>query len=100
MNNTKHIPWEMNYPKKRENVIVVDDTPEKPKVMLRTLQKKELVKEKLLLEEHRKWARDFGIALLYYLQGEHSAIDLLAHDMKIVFDRKGEPILESKFLED
>jgi hypothetical protein len=47
-----------------------------------------------LLEEHRAWARDFGTALLLFLQGDHSAIDTLAHDMIIDQDSDG-PILRS-----
>lgn len=47
-----------------------------------------------LLEEHKAWARDFGMALLLFLQGDHSAIDNLARDMIIDRDNDG-PVLRS-----
>jgi hypothetical protein len=49
-----------------------------------------------LIAEHKEWSRKFAIALLNFLQGDTQAINDLAHDMTIGFDRNGEPCLESK----
>ena len=51
-----------------------------------------------LLEEHRAWARDFGAALLLFLQGDDSAINNLAYDMAIDQDNEG-PVLRSPTLD-
>lgn len=47
-----------------------------------------------LLAEHEAWAKDFGTALVLFLQGDSSAIDNLAHDLIIDY-KNGEPILRS-----
>jgi hypothetical protein len=48
-----------------------------------------------LLDEHKRWAEDFGDALVLALQGDYSRVDELAREMRIDIGPGGVPRLQS-----
>ena len=47
-----------------------------------------------LLAEHKRWAEEFGDALILALQGDYSRVDIMAREMPVDF-RRGVPYIRS-----
>jgi hypothetical protein len=48
-----------------------------------------------LMEEHKRWAKIFGAALILAMQGDYSEVDRLAREVRFEFV-DGEPVLKSE----
>jgi hypothetical protein len=48
-----------------------------------------------LEEEHKRWAKMFGAALVLAIQGDYSEVDRLAREMRFEFV-DGEPVIKSE----